>query len=120
MRNSMRPHSLVMALFGFVASAACGQDGYSPPMLEFGVPDLQGTWSYETRTGLQRREGYVCQRRHGTARARHAHSTRLGPAGQLVRRRIALARLRVDVIGARGVTVAQGRPRRRICAELAR
>ncbi len=58
MRYSMKPHSLVMALSSFVASAACGQDGYSPPMLEFGVPDLQGTWSYETRTGLQRPAHY--------------------------------------------------------------
>lgn len=29
-------------------------DDYSPPQLSFGVPDLQGIWSYETRTGLQR------------------------------------------------------------------
>ena len=33
-------------------------DRILPPTLDFGVPDLQGTWSYETRTGLQRPAHY--------------------------------------------------------------
>ena len=32
------------------AAASFAQDaGYEPPMLDFGVPDLQGIWTYETR-----------------------------------------------------------------------
>jgi len=31
---------------------------YTSPQLSFGVPDLQGVWSYETRTGLQRPDHY--------------------------------------------------------------
>ena len=29
------------------------------PRLSFGAPDLQGVWSYETRTGLQRPAQYA-------------------------------------------------------------
>jgi len=34
------------------------QGDYETPMLDFGVPDLQGIWTYETRTGLQRPDHY--------------------------------------------------------------
>lgn len=46
-------------LFVSLNSLAAAQSGdYSPPQLSFGVPDLQGVWTYETRTGLQRPEQY--------------------------------------------------------------
>jgi hypothetical protein len=32
--------------------------GYEPPQLSFGVPDLQGVWTYETRTSLERPQQY--------------------------------------------------------------
>ncbi len=38
-------------------AVAQGAD-YSPPQLSVGVPDLQGVWSYETRTGLERPAHY--------------------------------------------------------------
>ena len=38
-------------------AAAQGAD-YTPPRLSFGAPDLQGVWTYETRTGLQRPDQY--------------------------------------------------------------
>jgi len=31
---------------------------YAPPQLNFGAPDLQGIWSYETRTSLERPQQY--------------------------------------------------------------
>jgi hypothetical protein len=34
------------------------QPGYMAPQLNIGVPDLQGTWTYETRTALERPEQY--------------------------------------------------------------
>ena len=57
MRNMMKT-GISLTLTGLVVSAAHGQIEYSPPALDFGVPDLQGTWSYETRTGLQRPAHY--------------------------------------------------------------
>ena len=42
-----------------VSTVAIAQSvDYESPMLDFGVPDLQGIWTYETRTGLQRPEQY--------------------------------------------------------------
>lgn len=41
------------------ASASAQQESYTPPQLGFGVPDLQGTWNYATRTGLERPEQYT-------------------------------------------------------------
>lgn len=35
------------------------QNNYAMPMLDFGVPDLQGIWSYETRTRLERPDHYA-------------------------------------------------------------
>ena len=58
MCNMMKSCSLTLTLTGLVVSAANGQNEYSTPMLDFGAPDLQGTWSYETRTGLQRPAHY--------------------------------------------------------------
>ena len=55
MRNTMKTSALSLTLTGLVVSAAHGQIEYSAPTLDFGVPDLQGTWSYETRTGLHAR-----------------------------------------------------------------
>ena len=40
------------------SSLVAQQDNYDLPKLDFGVPDLQGIWTYETRTGLQRPEQY--------------------------------------------------------------
>lgn len=34
------------------------EDEYAPPKTAFGVPDVQGVWTYETRTSLQRPEIY--------------------------------------------------------------
>ena len=33
-------------------------ENYEPPKTAFGVPDVQGIWTYETRTSLQRPEIY--------------------------------------------------------------
>ena len=50
MLNTMKIAALSLTLTGLLVSATYGQIEYSPPTLDFGVPDLQGTWSYETRT----------------------------------------------------------------------
>lgn len=39
-------------------TAASAQDDYSAPLTEWGVPDVQGIWNYETRTGLERPDEY--------------------------------------------------------------
>ncbi len=38
--------------------SACAQDDYTVPLTEWGVPDVQGIWNYETRTGLERPDEY--------------------------------------------------------------
>ena len=48
----------VLAVFTTCALAA---EGYVPPRTSFGVPDVQGIWTYETRTSLQRPEIYEGQ-----------------------------------------------------------
>ena len=58
------PNRIVVALVSLFAlllstSASAQQGDYDIPMLEFGVPDLQGIWSYETRTRLERPEQYA-------------------------------------------------------------
>ena len=58
MLNTVKIAALSLPLTGLLVSATYGQIEYSPPTLEFGVPDLQGTWSYETRTALQRPAHY--------------------------------------------------------------
>ena len=50
MLNTVKIAALSLSLTGLLVSATYGQIEYSPPALDFGVPDLQGTWSYETRT----------------------------------------------------------------------
>ena len=49
---------LGLLLFSLSSLAAAQGADYSPPQLSFGVPDLQGVWSYETRTGLERPAHY--------------------------------------------------------------
>ena len=58
MLNTVKIAALSLSLTGLLVSATYGQIEYSPPTLDFGVPDLQGTWSYETRTALQRPAHY--------------------------------------------------------------
>ena len=38
--------------------AGAQEPGYTAPQLAFGVPDLQGVWTYTTRTGLERPDQY--------------------------------------------------------------
>lgn len=47
--------ALLMSLGMAFTSAA---ENYEPPKTAFGVPDVQGIWTYETRTSLQRPEIY--------------------------------------------------------------
>ena len=59
MRKLTKSLFVPLILSSVAVSMAYAQDSeFDPPMLEFGVPDLQGTWSYETRTGLQRPAHY--------------------------------------------------------------
>ena len=52
--------ALCAGLVFSLGSATLAQDSsYQAPMLDFGVPDLQGTWTYATRTGLQRPAQYT-------------------------------------------------------------
>ncbi|NKB33265.1 MAG: hypothetical protein GKR91_09215 [Pseudomonadales bacterium] len=41
------------------APSSAQQSDYDISMLDFGAPDIQGVWTYETRTGLQRPEQYA-------------------------------------------------------------
>ena len=50
--------TLGLLLISLHSLAAAQGDDYTPPRLGFGAPDLQGVWTYETRTGLQRPEQY--------------------------------------------------------------
>lgn len=53
-------NGLMLGLIFGVSSASMAQDSsYVAPMLDFGVPDLQGIWTYETRTSLQRPAQYT-------------------------------------------------------------
>lgn len=57
--TNIKQQVAVGLLLASLTSFATAQSGdYSPPQLSFGVPDLQGVWTYETRTGLQRPEQY--------------------------------------------------------------
>jgi len=40
------------------SSTLAQQADYQPPSTSWGVPDVQGTWNYETRTGLERPDTY--------------------------------------------------------------
>lgn len=49
----------ILGLLFIISPLALAQStDYNPPQLSFGAPDLQGVWSYETRTGLQRPDHY--------------------------------------------------------------
>ncbi len=54
--KSLSLSGVLLLSFNSLAFAQGGD--YTPPQLSFGVPDLQGIWSYETRTGLQRPAHY--------------------------------------------------------------
>lgn len=56
---TIKTHTFLSLSLILASSFASAQDdSYVAPQLDFGVPDLQGVWSYETRTGLQRPEQY--------------------------------------------------------------
>ena len=44
-----------------VSTFTLAAEDYNPPRTSFGVPDVQGIWTYETRTSLQRPEIYEGQ-----------------------------------------------------------
>jgi hypothetical protein len=53
------PVSLVLFSIALAAGNSSAQDDpYAPPRTAWGVPDVQGTWNYETRTGLERPDIY--------------------------------------------------------------
>lgn len=53
-------NTILGLIFIAASSITSAQDSsYVSPQLSFGVPDLQGVWTYETRTSLQRPEQYV-------------------------------------------------------------
>ena len=58
MGNTRNAIVTAIALTALSTAAVAQNSSYVPPRLDFGVPDLQGTWSYETRTGLQRPDHY--------------------------------------------------------------
>ena len=45
---------VVAALFVLGGSQVVLAQDYSPPLTEFGVPDVQGVWNFKTRTSLER------------------------------------------------------------------
>jgi len=47
--------SVTLACIGLIAAAA---EDYTAPQTDFGVPDVQGIWSYATRTSLERPATY--------------------------------------------------------------
>jgi hypothetical protein len=57
----MKPFPASLVLFTMVLAAGnstAQDDSYAPPRTAWGVPDVQGTWNYETRTGLERPDVY--------------------------------------------------------------
>lgn len=46
-------YAILLSISAGVTVAAAAQD-YQPPKTFFGVPDVQGVWTYQTRTSLQR------------------------------------------------------------------
>ena len=56
MKNKINLLALLVIVLS--ASYANGAENYVPPKTSFGVPDVQGIWTYETRTSLQRPEVY--------------------------------------------------------------
>ncbi|MDD9959350.1 MAG: hypothetical protein OXU66_10450, partial [Gammaproteobacteria bacterium] len=60
MKHSKITKFMVMCGFLILGTHLVAQESnFDTPMLDFGVPDLQGIWSYETRTGLQRPDQYT-------------------------------------------------------------
>ena len=57
--NNFKAQTILGLLLISLSSLAAAQGAdYTAPRLSFGAPDLQGVWSYETRTGLQRPDQY--------------------------------------------------------------
>jgi hypothetical protein len=56
MKNALNLLAALLMPIG-MAFATAAED-YDPPKTAFGVPDVQGIWTYETRTSLQRPEIY--------------------------------------------------------------
>ncbi len=55
MRNQIL---IIMCCWFLAASAFAAETGYIIPRTEFGVPDLQGTWSIATQTNLERAQRF--------------------------------------------------------------
>lgn len=58
LKNYQKEIAVGILLSSLSAFAVAQDADYDPPQLSFGVPDLQGVWTYETRTGLQRPDHY--------------------------------------------------------------
>jgi len=56
MKRILNLFAALLMSFGMAFSIAA--EDYKPPKTAFGVPDVQGIWTYETRTSLQRPEIY--------------------------------------------------------------
>jgi hypothetical protein len=56
MRNLVVSTGSILSLL--MANVAFTAEDYTPPMTEFGVPDVQGIWNFKTRTGLERPDVY--------------------------------------------------------------
>jgi len=48
----------VAVLVSIQSSSFAAEAGYIPPLTEFGVPDIQGTWSLATQTNLERADRF--------------------------------------------------------------
>lgn len=55
----IRKTALLLPLLLAVPVTQAAETGYIPPRTEFGVPDLQGTWSISTQTNLERAERFA-------------------------------------------------------------
>ena len=56
MKTTLNLFAALLMLLGMAFTSAA--EKYEPPKTAFGVPDVQGIWTYETRTSLQRPEIY--------------------------------------------------------------
>jgi hypothetical protein len=56
MKRILNLFAALLMSFGMACTNAA--ENYQPPKTAFGVPDVQGVWTYETRTSLQRPEIY--------------------------------------------------------------
>lgn len=55
--NTIKPLLVFASIFS-ISMLQAAETGYIPPRTEFGVPDLQGTWSIATQTNLERAERF--------------------------------------------------------------